>query len=407
MSTLHGVRVLDFSRYLSGPTSTMMLGDLGADVIKVETLPNGDPARESGPFCDGESVYYLVSNRNKRSLAINLRDPRGMQVCRQLLKDADILVQNFRPGVAERMGLGYEQLAAEHERLIYCSISGFGSQPPGSDLPGFDQTAQAMSGLMSVTGTSETGPLRVGIAVADSATGVFAAAGILAALYERSRTGKGQRVDCSLMASMMTLMSYQAQKYLSLNEIPGQDGNDHPLMFPQGTFMAADGPVTIASGNEKMWSTLCEVVELKHLETDPRFVDNAARMRNRVELRALLEEALAKHRAADWVERLNRAGVPSSPVLNVGQALTHPVARALELVASVHHLSLGDINVLGTPVKLGGNQEAWLTLPPPVLGEHSREICQEAGLSDREIQELVDDTVIACPSPEQSRMTNG
>lgn len=407
MAALDGVRVLDFSRYLSGPTSTMLLADLGADVVKVETLPGGDPARESGPFCDGESVYYLVSNRNKRSLAINLRDPRGMQVCRQLLKDADILVQNFRPGVAERMGLGYEQLAAENERLIYCSISGFGSQPPGSDLPGFDQTAQAMSGLMSVTGTAETGPLRVGIAVADSATGVFAAVGVLAALHERTRTGNGQRVDCSLMEAMMTLMSYQAQKYLSLNEIPGQDGNDHPLMFPQGTFEAADGQVTIASGNEKMWSTLCQVVGLEHLVSDPRFVDNAARMRNRVELRALLEEALANHPAAYWVEQLNRAGVPSSPVLNVGQALTHPLAQALELVASVQHSSLGDIDVLGTPVKLGGRQDGWLRRPPPLLGEHSVEVCREAGLSDQEIQRLADEAVIAYPSLKPSGTTNG
>lgn len=406
MPALDGIRVVDFSRYLSGPTLTMLLADLGADVIKVETLPGGDPARESGPFCDGESVYYLVSNRNKRSLAINLRDPRGMQVCRQLLKDADILVQNFRPGVAERMGLGYEQLAAENKRLIYCSISGFGPQPPGSDLPGFDQTAQAMSGLMSVTGTAETGPLRVGIAVADSATGVFGALGVLAALHERSRTGKGQRVDCSLMESMMTLMSYQAQKYLSLNEIPGQDGNDHPLMFPQGTFEAADGRITIASGNEKMWSTLCQIVGLEHLVADPRFVDNAARMRNRVELRMLLEEALANRPAADWVERLNRAGIPSSPVLNVGQALTHPVAQALELVASVHHSSLGDINVLGTPVKLGGSREGWLRRPPPLLGEHSVELCREAGLSDQEIQRLAEEAVVAYPNPKGSAATN-
>ncbi len=253
MAALDGIRVVDLSRYLSGPTLTMLLGDLGAEVIKVETLPVGDPARESGPFTGQESVYYMASNRNKRSVAINLRDPAGLDICLDLVDTADVFVQNFRPGTAEKMGLGAADLRARNPRLVYASISGFGSRPPGDALPGFDQTAQAMSGLMSVTGTPETGPLRVGIAVADSATGVFAAVGVLAALLERERTGQGTVVEASLMESMLSLMSYQAQKFLSLREVPKQDGNDHPIMFPQGTFRARDGSLTLACGNEKMW----------------------------------------------------------------------------------------------------------------------------------------------------------
>lgn len=402
MAALHGIRVLDLSRYLSGPTLTMLLADLGADVIKVETLPIGDPARQSGPFVGGESVYYMASNRNKRSLAVNLRDPRGRELCLALADQTDVLVQNFRPGVVERIGLDYEQLRERNERLVYCSISGFGSRPPGSELPGFDQTAQAMSGLMSVTGTAETGPMRVGIAVADSATGVFGAVGVLAALLERSRTGRGQRVECSLMESMVSLMSYQAQKYLSLGEVPGQDGNDHPLMFPQGTFLAADGRLTLASGNEKMWAVLCRVLDLEHLVDDPRFANNAQRMRNRIELRSLLEGALRKDSVEHWVATLNEAGIPSSPVLNVGQALEHPIAEALELVGDVRHSSLGEMRVLGTPIKLDSTQDDWLRLPPPLLGEHSVEICRELGRSQEEIVDLLENGVITMPAATES-----
>jgi crotonobetainyl-CoA:carnitine CoA-transferase CaiB-like acyl-CoA transferase len=392
--TLNGIRVLDLSRYLSGPTLTMLLGDLGADVIKVETLPNGDPSRQSGPFQAGESVYYMASNRNKRSLAVNLRDQRGRELCQTLARRCDVLVENFRPGVIDKMGLGYSKLREDNPGLVYCSISGFGSTPPGSELPGFDQTAQAMSGLMSVTGTEETGPLRAGIAVADSTTGVFGAVGVLAALVERASSGIGKRVECSLMGSMVSLMSYQAQKYLSLGEIPGQDGNDHPLMFPQGTFRAADGQITLASGNEKMWEMLCVVLGVEELATDTRFHDNAARMRNRAELRALLEDALAEKCVDEWTMLLNDAGIPSSAVLNIGQALEHPVADGLRLVEEVVHSSLGVLKVLGTPIKFDGNTDEWLRLPPPLLGEHSVAILEEVGYDSEEVSQLAATGVI-------------
>ena len=404
MAALSGIRVVDFTRYLSGPTLTMLLADLGAEVIKVETI-NGDPARETGPFHDGESVYYMSSNRNKRSIAIDLRKPEGKEIALRLCDRADVFAQNFRPGVAEQMGFAAEALRARNPGLVYCNISGFGMEGAGADFPGFDQTAQAMSGLMSVTGTAATGPLRVGIAVADSSTGVFAAVGVLAALFERERSGKGQVVNASLLEAMLTLLSYQAQKVLSLGEVPGQDGNDHPLMSPQGTFKARTGMLTLASGNERMWASLCGVLGLEGHVADPRFSDNAGRMANRDELRRLIEQALAARDAEEWIPLINAAGIPCSPVLDVGQALGHPFTGALKMVEHVQHSSLGDLKVLGQAVKLESSQEGWLRHPPPLLGEHSSAICRELGYDDEAVCALLAEGVIAetPPAAAQSR----
>lgn len=389
MPALDDLKVVDLTRYLSGPTLTMLLADLGADVIKVETLPTGDPARQSGPFDRDESVYYLATNRNKRSFAVDLRRPEGLELVLRLVDEADVFVQNFRPGTAEAMGLGTEALRSRNPRLIYVNISGFGSKPPGDSLAGFDQTAQAMSGLMSVTGTAETGPLRVGIAIADSATGVFAAVGVLAALHERERTGRGSLVESSLMESALTLMSYQAQKYLSLGVIPERVGNDHPIMFPQGTFRTKDKWLTLASGNEKMWVQLRRVLDLDALAEDERFIDNAARMSNRAELRLLIEEALSTKTADEWVPIINEAGVPCGLVLDVEQALTHPITDALGMVQPVEHTSLGHMKVLGQAVKIEGSETNWLRRPAPLLGEHTLEIAAELGIDATEVARLL------------------
>jgi crotonobetainyl-CoA:carnitine CoA-transferase CaiB-like acyl-CoA transferase len=389
MAALDGIRVVDLTRYLSGPTFTMLLADLGADVVKVETLPTGDPARQSGPFDGAESVYYMASNRNKRSLALDLRRPEGLEACLRLVDRADVFVQNFRPGTADAMGLSAEELRRRNPRLIYVNISGFGTTGPGAGLPGFDQTAQAMSGLMSVTGTAETGPLRVGIAVADSATGVFAAVGVLAALHERDRTGRGGVVESSLMESMLTLMSYQAQKYLSLGVVPGQDGNDHPIMFPQGTFVTGAGAITLACGDERMWRRLCAALDLEALVDDPRFRDNAQRMAHRIELRVLLEKRLEERTAPEWIEHIGAAGVPCGPVLDLGQALTHPVTAGLRMVEEVAHPTLGPMRLLGQAVKVRGSEAGWLRAAPPLLGQHSREVLAELGYPEAEIHALL------------------
>lgn len=388
MGSLTGIRVVDLSRYLSGPTAAMLLADEGADVIKVESLPGGDPARESGPFHGGESVYFMSSNRNKRSLAVNLRDPAGLALVRRLSARADVVVHNFKPGTVEKMGLDALTLRRENPRLVYLSISGFGSRGPGRNLPGFDQSGQAMSGLMSVTGTEQTGPLRVGIAIGDSTAGVFGALGIVMALYDRERTGVGAVVETSLIESLLSLMSYQAQKYLSLGVVAGQDGNDHPLMFPQGTFATADRPITLASGSEAMWRRLCDVLGAPQLANDERFTDNGLRMRNRVVLRAALEERLGQQSADHWLEAINAAGIPATPIYGLDDALNSDFVASLSMVAETHHPTIGPLRVLGQPVKVGIPDDDWLRRPPPLLGEHTWEICHELGLSDDEIGRL-------------------
>jgi crotonobetainyl-CoA:carnitine CoA-transferase CaiB-like acyl-CoA transferase len=389
MAALDGIRVVDLTRYLSGPTLTMQLADLGADVIKIETLPVGDPSRQSGPFQDSESIYYMASNRNKRSIALDLRTPEGMHACKELIRTADVFVQNFKPGTTDSMGLGVEELHELNHRLIYVSLSGFGQSAPGSELPGFDQTAQAMSGLMSITGTPETGPLRVGIAVADSVTGVFGAVGVLAALHERERTGVGSVVEGSLMQSMLTMLSYQAQKYLSLGIVPGQDGNDHPIMFPQGTFKTADGAMTLACGNEKMWHRLCDVLNLQVHKNDQQYADNAARMTNRTQLRQIIENVLAAKTTDDWLKIIAASGVPCGPVLTVDQALEHPVTAGLDMVQEIEHTTLGPMKVLGQAINITGSEKNWLRRPPPLLGEHTREILTEAGYNDQHINAMI------------------
>jgi crotonobetainyl-CoA:carnitine CoA-transferase CaiB-like acyl-CoA transferase len=256
-----------------------------------------------------------------------------------------------------------------------------------------------MSGLMSVTGTQETGPLRVGIAVADSTAGVFAALGIVSALYERERSGVGQLVETSLIESLLSLMNYQAQKYLSLGDVPGQDGNDHPLIFPQGTFHTADAPITLASGSEAMWRRLCDVLGLKELVDDARFFDNAARMENRLELRRLLEERLRRRSAAEWLEAINGAGIPATPIYSVDQTLESDIIKTMEMIATVDHPTIGSLRVLGRPFTLGKERTGWLLRPPPLLGEHSLEIADEIGLPPGVVKHLVDTGVLVDGRP--------
>lgn len=405
MSPLQGIRVIDLTRYVAGPLAAQLLADLGADVVKVEALPTGDASRQSGPFVEDESVYFMASNRNKRSIAVDLRTADGKDVLTRLLSTADVFIENFRPSTAAAMGLDQESLRAINPRLVHVSISGFGNGAVGATLPGFDQTVQAMSGLMSVTGSDETGPLRVGIPVADTSTGVLAAVGALAALQQRVSTGEGSYVEASLLGSMLTMMSYQAQTVLSTGVVPGRNGNDHPILFPQGTFRAGDSAIAIASGNERMWRVLCDVLGLSHLAEEPRYADNAGRLAHRRELRAVIEQALLARPALEWIEAINAAGIPCGPVYDLEQALAQPTAHELGMVEDVVHSSIGPMKVLGTPLRVNGGDPDWLRYAPPRLGEHSRVLLAEAGMDDDEVERLFSSGVIREPvDPAQRRI---
>ena len=290
-SPLDGVKILDLTRALSGPFCTMILGDLGADVIKVEPI-DGDMMRQWGPFDRTESVYYLTGNRNKRAIAIDFRSTEGLELIKTLAKECDVVVENFKPGSMDAMGLNYEKLSEINSRLIFMSITGFGRDGPNADQPGFDQIAQGYSGLMSVTGSPESGPLRVGVAIGDQTTGMWAAIGVLSALAQRAKTGVGHRIDTSLMASLVGLLSVQGQRYLSLGETPSLAGNNHPVVSPCGVFQTKDGPINIAANTPNMWVLLCNILDLKELVSDERFIDNASRAANRDALQNLIETKL-------------------------------------------------------------------------------------------------------------------
>jgi crotonobetainyl-CoA:carnitine CoA-transferase CaiB-like acyl-CoA transferase len=385
---LAGVTVLDLSRALAGPFCTMILGDLGANVVKVEPVQGGDMIHNWGPYDRGVSAYYLSGNRNKRGMAVNFRDPRGLALLRKIALKSDVLVENFRAGAMEAMGLSYEELAREHPRLVYASISGFGRTGPAGHLPGFDQIAQGYSGLMSLTGTVDSGPTRVGVAIGDQAAGMWTALGVIAALYERVGTGRGRRVEASLLGSLVGLLSVQGQRFLSLGEVPVPTGNSHPVISPYGVFRTADGPLNIAPGTTEMWCELCAVLNLEHLVTDLRFIDNAARVENRVLLQELLEERLVLCPKEYWTTRLVDAGIPAGPINNLADVFSDPQVKHCGMIEEIEHPTLGLLQLVGSPIHFDGSTRT-VRRHPPLLGEHTREILEEFGLSANEAAVLL------------------
>jgi crotonobetainyl-CoA:carnitine CoA-transferase CaiB-like acyl-CoA transferase len=371
---LEGVLVADLSRVLAGPLATMLLGDLGADVVKVEHPDGGDETRAWGPpFLDGVSTYYLAVNRNKRSLALDLKDERGLAAAVALAERADVLVENFRAGALERLGLGFERLRERNPGLVWCSISGFG-QAAGAGLPGYDFLVQAAGGLMSITGQAGGEPTKVGVAVVDVLTGLYALAGILAALRERDRSGSGQRVEVSLLGSALAGLVNQASSYLCTGQAPQAIGNRHPSIAPYETLTAADRPLVVAVGNDAQFARLCRVLGLPEAAADPRFASNAARVGNREALVAVLEEALRRRDAAAWVPLLTEAGVPCGLVNDVGEAFALAERLGLRPVVEVE----GVPQVAG-PIGLSGSPASY-RLPPPALGEHTAEVLRWLGV---------------------------
>ena len=389
MTPLDGITVLDLSRVLAGPYCTMQLGDLGARVIKIEQPGRGDDTRAWGPpFVHGESAYFLSINRNKESLALDLKHDRARPILDALLARADILVENFRPGTMERLGLGFDENARRHPRLIYCSISGFGQTGPRRAEAGYDAMMQAEGGLMSITGAPNGPPFRLGVAIGDIATGLFAVQSILAALFARERTGRGQRLDIAMLDAVTALLTYQASILFATGAAPARMGNRHPSIAPYDTFPAADGDFVLAVGNDDQFGRLARLLGDPGLASDPRFATNAARVLHNDTLRGILVRAFATRRREDLLHDLTVAGVPCGAVRGVGDALADPQVAAREMVVPLEHVTAGPIRVLGTPLKLS-ETPASVRTPPPTLGQHTDGILgTDLGMTSAEIQAL-------------------
>jgi crotonobetainyl-CoA:carnitine CoA-transferase CaiB-like acyl-CoA transferase len=365
---LDGILVADLSRVLAGPLCTMTLGDLGADVIKVERPDGGDDTRTWGPpWVDEGATYYLALNRNKRSVVLDLKDPADLALARELCARADVVVESFRPGTSDRLGLGYDDVARDNPGVVYCSISAFGSGE-GAALPGYDLLLQAMSGLMSVTGEADGRPLKVGAPLIDVMCGMNAAIGVLAALRARDRDGRGQRVEVSLMDTALAGLLNQASAFVNTGGVPGRLGNRHPSIAPYETFAAADGEFAVAVGNDAIFARLCATIDRPELAGDERFATNAARRAHLEELGAELEAAFATAPAAEWAQRLNAAGVPAGPINDIGEAFAFATALGLDPVDETE-----GVRTVRPPARLGATP-ATVRRRPPRLGEHSDEI---------------------------------
>ncbi|MBA4536157.1 CoA transferase [Bacillus aquiflavi] len=382
---LEGIRILDMTRVLAGPYSTMILGDLGADVIKVEAPGGSDDTRFWGPpFQNGASAYYVCANRNKRSITVNLKTEKGKEVIRRLAKTADVVIHNFKTGTMEKFGLCYEKLSTINPRLIYCSITGFGETGPNSHLPGYDYIIQAMSGWMSITGTEESGPLKVGVAVTDIFTGLYAAIAIQAALLARGKTNKGQKIDLSLFDSAISTLVNVASNYLMTGKVPRRLGNDHPNIVPYSTYEASDGKLVIAVGNDRQFQSLCELFSDPEIGRDPRFQTNAGRLQFREELNQRLNKEIRKKSKAVWQQLLSKKGVPCGPVNTMEQLFQDPQTAAREMQVSMDHPEVGNIKLVGSPLKMSDTKVSY-RLPPPLAGEHNEEIFKEIGLKQKAI----------------------
>ena len=385
---LQGIRVIDFSQILAGPFCTMLLADMGADVVKVEKPNGGDDTRRYGPpFVEGESAAFLTLNRNKRSIMLDLKSEQGLGVVRRMLADADVMLHNFRPGVVERMGLGYADVSALNPAIVYCAVSGFGTTGPYSQRAGFDLVAQGMSGLMSINGFPDSPPAKVGVPIADLNTGMFCAYGVLTAYINRLATGKGQHVDASLLESGMAYTLYESATYFATGEVAGPLGSAHRMIAPYQAFATRDGYINIGAANQNNWELMCRAVGRADLLDDARFASNPERMVNIRSLTPIMEETFRTQTTAHWVEILERAGVPCGPIYNIEQVYADPHVRSRDMAVELQHPKAGGIRNIGVAVKLSDTPGSVRT-PAPLLGQHTDEVLAEFGYADAEIAAL-------------------
>lgn len=393
MPPLADLTVVDLTRALAGPYCTMMLGDLGARVVKIESPDGGDDTRGWGPpFLDGESAYFLCVNRNKESVTLNLKHPRGRDLLLRLLRQADVLVENFRPGAMDRLGLGYAAVHEAMPRLVYCSISGFGQTGPYRERAAYDLIVEGMGGIMGITGEPDGPPTRVGVAVADICAGMFAAYAILAALRTRDRTGRGQWVDVSMLDGQVAWMTYMAANYFATGKDAPRSGSAHLLLVPYQPFATRDGFLNVAVGSEGLWQKFCDALELP-IADDPRFATNADRVAHRRELLDLLIPVFARRTTAEWVDRLLEAGVPVGPINRISEVMADPQVLHRDMIVDIEHPRAGRIRVTGVPMKLSETPGA-VQIPPPVLGQHTDGVLGGLGVPADEIARLKAEGVI-------------
>ncbi|MBV7498288.1 CaiB/BaiF CoA-transferase family protein [Achromobacter sp. ACM05] len=390
---LSGFRILDLTRIISGPFCTSLLADMGAEVIKIETPGEGDPVRAQGVIRDGLSWYFANYNRNKKSVTLDLYSEEGKAVLRRLIAECDVIVENYRPGVMQKMGLGDEALKALKPDIIHCSINGFGTTGPYRDRPAFDFIAQAMSGFMSLNGAESQPPMRAGPPISDLVAGMNGALGIVAALLRRERTGQGDSVSVSLLGSMIGLLSFQASNYFADGRLPARTGNDHGIASPYGLFETADGQVAIAPSNDVVYHKLLDALELSELRADPRFATNADRMRNRGAITEAIQTRTRQHTSAHWIERLNRFGVPCGQVLNLQEVFEDPQVQDQRMAIDVPHGDHGDVRMLGFPIKFA-QAEARPVQAAPALGADTRDVLLRFGFAQDDIRGLQERGVI-------------
>lgn len=383
-AALDDIKVVDITRTLAGPFCTMLLGDMGADVVKIEEPSQGDETRNWTPFWNGESTQFLTFNRNKRSLTVNLKEPEGVELVRRMAAGADVLIESFRAGTLDRMGLGYDAISAANPGIVYCSISGYGRTGPMSDLPGYDLIIQAYSGLMHLTGEPDGLPLRVGFSLVDLFAGMMAYGTVLTALRQRDRTGRGQWVEASLLDGQVAALSYHATRYFGTGEEPHRMGSGHPSLVPYQSFASSDGYFILGCANQGLWERMCRGIGREDLLGDPRFATNTDRVAHRDACVAILTDVFRRESTDYWVSAINGAGVPCGPINRVSEVVSNPQILARNMVAAMEHPNVPDLKVPNSPLKLA-DSPASLRRPPPLLGQHNREVLAEQGYSATQI----------------------